>query len=206
MERTINYYDHEPINHQPGTRGAREVTATRNNHPASNAGTAPVNLQAIKRSVSASIDEAIRELREQPLEGVATGVVLTAAVLIMNTQWTHLIARMLASKTLVMQASALVAAPLLEELVKHLSIKKKATASYFLTSNLQEFATYTALGVSPHLRIPAVVMHLATTLVQKHYCMLAAESANEDRAKTEITGYGFAVAAHAMFNAVAMRR
>lgn len=182
------------------------MTATSNNLPAPNAGTEPANLEAIKRSVSASIDEAIRELREQPLEGVATAVVLTAAVLIMNTQWTHIIARMLASKTLGMQASILVTAPLLEELFKYLSIKKKATASYFLTFNLQEFTAYAAMGVSPHFRIPAVVMHLATTLVQKHYCMLAAESAVEDRAKTEITGYGFAVAAHAMFNAVVMRR
>lgn len=182
------------------------MTATSNNLPAPNAGTEPANLEAIKRSVSASIDEAIRELREQPLEGVATAVVLTAAVLITNVQWTHLIARMFAYKTLGMQASALVAAPLLEELFKYLSIKKKATASYFITYNLQEFTTYTAMGVSPHFRIPAVVMHLATTLVQKHYCMLAAESADKDRAKTEIKGYGFAVAAHALFNAVVIRR
>ena len=182
------------------------MTTTSNNLASPNASTEPANLEAIKRSVNASIDEAIQELREQPLESVATAVVLTAGVLISNMQWMHIIARMFASKTLGMQAIALVAAPLVEELFKYLSIKKKATASYFLTYNLQEFSTYAAMGVSPHLRIPAVVMHLVTTLVQKHYCMLAAESADKDRAKTEIKGYGLAVAAHAMFNAVVMRR
>ena len=101
-----------------------------------------------------------------------------------------------------LQASALIIAPLLEELFKHLSIKQKATASYFLIFNFQELSTYVSLGISPFIRIPAVAMHFVTTLIQKHYCMLAEKSTDNDQARYEMLGYGIAVMVHAMFNSI----
>ena len=69
------------------------------------------NLKAIRKSVRASVHDAIRELRERHLEGMATAVVLTAAVLIMNTQLTYFVANMFVSRRVGLQASALVTTP-----------------------------------------------------------------------------------------------
>lgn len=163
------------------------------------------NLGTIRRSVQASIRDAIRELRETHLEGMATAVVLTAAVLIANIQLGHIVSQMFPSRRVGMLAGAIIATPLLEELFKYFSIKQKATVGYFLTFNVQEFSAHVSMGVHPRLRIPAVIMHLVNTLVQKHYCMLAARSEEKDRARIETIGYLVAVVLHGMFNAIVIR-
>ena len=185
---------------------ARDVIAVAQQHTPPIADIETVTLSAIKRSVYASVDDAIRELRKNTLEGVATAIVLTAAVLIMNIQLRHILTYLFVSRRMGLLVSAVVTAPLLEELFKHFSIKRKATASYFIAFNLQEFSAYVTLGVSPHLRLPAVIMHLVTTLIQKHFCMLADKSNEDDRTRIENKGYLGAVLVHAMFNAVVLRK
>ena len=163
-------------------------------------------LTSVSRLIQASLDDAIRELREDPLERVATAMVLTAAVLIMNSQLGFFATRLFASRSIGLLASTTIVTPLVEELFKHLSIRHKATASYFLTFNVQEFSSYVSLGVRPQVRLPAVGLHLVNTLIQKHYCMRASSVEERDKTRIEAKGYAIAVLLHALFNALSMRR
>jgi len=98
--------------------------------------------------------------------------------------------------------TTVVVAPFVEEFGKFTSIKKNKSGIYYVVFNIIEFSKLVTKGASPLSRIPALVIHLITTIVQKKGIDKASEEKDSaKRSEKEKKAYLKGVMIHGIFNA-----
>jgi PrsW family intramembrane metalloprotease len=166
--------------------------------------------------VSSIIKQAIKKLFS--INGIAKGVLLTYVVIVINSVLGLVLTNMLGDKG--GKILIIFVGPLVEETMKHVSIKMDATAGAALVFNAAEFNMYykslTSMGAdkgrTAKLRGSTVVMHLATTMIQsksQKYAIKKEEEGTPEAKKkarmVKVLGFALAFIIHALWNALGIK-
>jgi hypothetical protein len=155
--------------------------------------------------VKSTCQDIVDEMKENPGK-ITIAVSLVILVILLNLVLGLLLAFIAApflgvaagsaEFTILMQTLAAVCVgPVVEEAIKRLSVKGKATGFHFLLFNLTEMLLYIRMGVHPLLRIPGLLFHFLSTLIHKR-----SDTLYKAGSKKDVEAYKSTAALHTAYN------